>query len=238
MELKRTDNPIFPQPVSDLLEALSSVGFFEESMLIGSWVMPLYQEFFSISYTLHTMDIDFAIQLLKGKRFRRIDLQDLIVSQGFTPFFTQSGIQKFSREGFTIEFIAHRRGGRDEDTVFVKNWNITAMPLPFVSIMTDFPFMAECRGYQIRAPIPEAFFLHKLITSVRRQEESKRLKDLEQCSVIAPRLEQKRLEEVHRSVRLSSRTWDTVRSSCEAIHFPPHNLGLEERRGGKREKGR
>ncbi|HOE15905.1 MAG TPA: GSU2403 family nucleotidyltransferase fold protein [Syntrophorhabdaceae bacterium] len=237
MELKRTNKAIFSQPVSDLLEALSSVGFFEESMLIGSWVMPLYQEFFGMSYALRTMDIDFAVQLLQGERPRRIDLQGLIVSQGFAPFITQSGIQKFSREGFTIEFIAHRRGGRDEDPVFVKNWNITAIPLPFVSIMTDFPFMAECRGYQIKAPIPEAFFLHKLITSARRKGESKKMKDLEQCSVIAPGLDQKRLEEVYRSVRLSSRTWDAVRSSCETIHFPPQNFGLEEKRGGKKEKG-
>jgi len=100
VELKRTNKAIFSQPVSDLLEALSSVGFFEESMLVGSWVMPLYQEFFGMSYALRTMDIDFAVQLLQGERPRRIDLQGLIVSQGFTPFITQSGIQKFSREGF------------------------------------------------------------------------------------------------------------------------------------------
>jgi hypothetical protein len=149
VELKRTNNIIFTQPISGLLEALSSVGFFEDSMLIGSWVMPLYQEFFGISYTLRTMDIDFAVHLLKGKKSHIIDLEELIVSRGFTPFFTQSGIQKFSREGFTIEFIVHRRGGRDKDPVFVRDWNITAIPLPFVSIMTDFPFMAECEGYQI-----------------------------------------------------------------------------------------
>jgi hypothetical protein len=238
VELKRTSNIIFAQPISGLLETLSSVGFFEDSMLIGSWVMPLYQEFFGISYTLRTMDIDFAIHLLKGKKSHRIDLEELIVSRGFTPFFTQLGIQKFSREGFTIEFIVHRRGGRDEDPVFVRDWNITAIPLPFVSIMTDFPFMAECEGYQIKAPLPEAFFLHKMITLARRVEASKRLKDLEQCAVIAPRLERKRLEEVCHSVRLSAKTWNAVRLSCEAINFPPQILGLEEHRGGKRAKGR
>jgi hypothetical protein len=207
-------------------------------MLIGSWVMPLYQEFFGISYTLRTMDIDFAIHFLKGKKSHKIDLEKLIVSRGFTPFFAQSGAQKFSREGFTIEFILHRRGGRDKDSVFVRDWNITAIPLPFVNIMTDFPFMAECGGYQIKAPIPEAFFLHKLITLARRLETSKRLKDLEQCTAIASGLEQKRLEEVCHSVRLSARTWNTVKSSCEAIHFPPQLLGLEEYRGGKIMKGR
>ena len=238
MELKRTNNIIFTQPISGLLEALSSVGFFEDSMLIGSWVMPLYQEFFGISYTLRTMDIDFAIHFLKGNKSHRIDLEKLIVSRGFTPFFTQSGVQKFSREGFTIEFIIHRRGGRDKDAVFVRDWNITAIPLPFVNIMTDFPFMAECGRYQIKAPIPEAFFLHKLITLARRLETSKRHKDLEQCAAIAPGLEQKRLEEVCHSVRLSAKTWNIAKKSCEAIHFPPQFLGLEEYRGGKRAKGR
>ena len=238
MELKRTNNIIFTQPISGLLEALSSVGFFEDSMLIGSWVMPLYQAFFDISYTLRTMDIDFAIHFLKGKKSHRIDLEELIVSRGFTPFFTQSGIQKFSREGFTIEFIIHRRGGHDKGFVFVRDWNITAIPLPFVNIMTDFPFMAECEGYQIKAPIPEAFFLHKLITLARRVETSKRLKDLEQCAAIASGLERKRLEEVCHSVRLSARTWNTVKLSCEAINFPPQFLGLEEHCGGKRAKGR
>lgn len=61
--------------------------------------MPLYREFYGISYVPRTMDIDFAVQLVKGNSAGRMDLQGLFVSQGFTPFFTQSGIQKFSREG-------------------------------------------------------------------------------------------------------------------------------------------
>ena len=226
MEVKRTSRVLFPPPVSDLVGALSSVGFFGESLLIGSWVMPLYREFFDIAYVLRTMDIDFAVQFLKGRTSRRVDLQGLIVSLGFTPFFTQSGIQKFSREGFTIEFIAHRRGGRDEEPVLVPEWNITAIPLPFVNILTEFPFMAECPGYEVRAPIPEAFFLHKLITATRRRGEAKRSKDLEQCATIAPKLDRERLESVCGSVKLSSRTLRAIRSSCEAIAFPPQLLGL------------
>lgn len=226
MEIKRSDSTIFPGAVSNLLEMLSSVGFFEESMLIGSWVMPLYREFFDVTYVLRTMDIDFAVQLLKGGKSNRMDLQELIVSGGFTPFFTQSGLQKFTRDGFTIEFIVHRRGGRDEDSVFVRNWNITAVPLPFVNMLTGFPFLAEFPGYKVRAPIPEAFFLHKLITSTRRRENSKRLKDLDQCSVIAPGLDQGRLEEVRSSLRLGARTREAIRTSCETIHFPPQLLDI------------
>jgi hypothetical protein len=227
VDVKTTSNVLFPQPVSDLLAALSLVGFFKESMLIGSWVMSLYQESYGISYVLRTMDIDFAVQLLKGRRCTKIDLPGIIASHGFTSFFTQSGIQKFSREGFTIEFIAHRRGGRDEDPVFLREWNITAIPIPFVNILTDNPFLVKCPGYTVMAPVPEAFFLQKLVIATRRREQSKRAKDLEQCAVILPKLDLERLRDICGSMKLSSKTWSAVRLSCEEIGFSAQLLGAK-----------
>ncbi|HVN96214.1 MAG TPA: GSU2403 family nucleotidyltransferase fold protein [Syntrophorhabdaceae bacterium] len=228
MEFKSTNSSIFPEPVSRLLKSLSSVAFFEESVLIGSWVMPLYREFFSVSYTLRTLDIDFAVQLLPGKRSSKTDLHELIISQGFAPFLTQSGVEKFSKEGFSIEFIAHRRGGRDEDPVFITNWNISAIPLPFVDILIDSSFVARFPEYIVRAPLPEAFFFHKLITAERRREQTKRAKDLEQCAAIAPHLDQDKLRIVCKSVKLGPGTRSAIRSSCKAIDFPPQFFGLKE----------
>lgn len=227
MEVRTTSKALFPKPVSGLLTALFSVGFFEHSMLIGSWVMPLYEEFFGISYVLRTMDIDFAVQILKGKTSTRADLQQIIVDQGFTPFFSESGIQKFSREGFTVEFITHRKGNRDEHPVLAREWNLNAVALPFVNILSGFPFKAECPGHTVMAPVPEAFFLHKLITAMRRTEGGKRSKDLEQCSAISSRLNEDRLGQISRSVRLSSATLSAIRMSCEMINFPPQRLGLK-----------
>lgn len=227
MEFKSTNSGLFPLPISGLLKALSSVGFFEESLLIGSWVMPLYREFYGISYVLRTMDIDFAVQLVKGNSAGRTDLQRLFVSQGFTPFFTQSGIQKFSREGFTIEFIAHRRNTRNENPILIRDWNVTAVPLPFINILTDSSFVGEFPEYSVRVPTPEAFFLHKLVTASRRREEGKKAKDLDQCAVIVPKLDRERLDHVCRSVKFSSKTWSAIRSSCELISFPPQLLGFK-----------
>jgi hypothetical protein len=36
---------LFPEKVKDLLRAISGVGFFERSVVIGSWVMLIYQVF-------------------------------------------------------------------------------------------------------------------------------------------------------------------------------------------------
>lgn len=226
-EIVKTRKALFPEPVAELLRALDAAGFFEQSMLIGSWAMPLYREFFEIDYILRTMDIDFAVRFVPGKKTRQTDLAATITNLGYIPVFTQSGLQKFSRENFAVEFIAQRRGGRDDPLTFIPEWNITAVPLPFIDVLLDFPFTAQCKGFRVRAPLPEAFFIHKLITADRRRGEEKRNKDLEQCSVIAPKLELTRLRNIAESLRISKRTRAAITSSCQAIGFPPHFLDLQ-----------
>jgi hypothetical protein len=210
----------------ELLRALHKVGFFDESAMIGSWVMPLYHDVFGIPYALRTLDIDFAVRFAASDRSNNADLEDVITALGYVPVIMQSGIRKFTRKSFTVEFVVHRKGGRAVENVEVRKWNITAIPLPFVNILLDFPFTADFGDFRIRAPIPEAFLIQKLIIARRRPAESKRDKDLEQCAVIAKRVDPGRLAMVVRSLKLSSRSKKALRDSCEAIDFPPQKLGL------------
>lgn len=217
---------IFPSEVLELLKALHSVGFFADSMLIGSWVMPLYREAFGINYALRTMDIDFAVKFVHPGRDNQIDLEKVITDLSYLPVIMHSGIRRFTRENFTIEFVIHRKGGRDDEIVSVKQWNITASPLPFVDLLLSFPLIADFEDFEVRAPIPEVYFVHKMITSQRRRGESKKDKDLDQCSVIAPQLDSDRLKAVVESLKISKKTQKVIRASCEAIGFPPQKLGL------------
>ena len=52
MEVYLTNKNVFPSEVRELLNAFFLVGFFKESLRIGSWVMPLYRKLsvFLISY--------------------------------------------------------------------------------------------------------------------------------------------------------------------------------------------
>lgn len=227
MEILITNRHIFPEQIDRLLNALYSVHFFEKSMLVGSWLMPIYQELFGVAYPLRTLDIDFAVELACKGDVPRIDLEKIIISLGYLPSISQSGVQKFSRENFTVEFISHRKGGREEAAVLVSNWNITTCPLPFVDILLRFPFIADFGDYKVRVPLPEAFFVHKLIIAQRRLSKEKRLKDLEQCSVIARSFEFDRLKEVVDTLRLSKAVQKAIRTSCETIDFPPQKLGLQ-----------
>jgi len=72
MEILFKNKDIFPAEIQELLQAFFSVGFFDESLLIGSWVMPLYQEAFGIPYVLRTMDIDFAVKFAPSDRAKGV----------------------------------------------------------------------------------------------------------------------------------------------------------------------
>ena len=225
MQVTISRKKVFPAEVLELLQAFHDVGFFEESMLIGSWVMPLYHEAFGIPYALRTLDIDFAVRFAAAARSKKFDLEIVITTLGYVPVTMQSGVRKYSRENFTVEFVVHRKGGREDEVVAIKKWNITAEPLPFVDILLDFPFTADFGAFRIKAPIPEAYLVQKLISAQRRQGEKKD-KDLEQCAVIAGHVDQTRLKKVVDSLKLSSKTKTALRASCVEIDFPPQMVGL------------
>lgn len=217
----------FPPPIGDLLRSLSEVGFFDRSLLIGSWVMPLYQELYGAPYALRTLDVDFAVHLAHPHKQMRADLERLITDLGFVDYIAAEGVQKFTAAGYEVEFIAHRPGGREIGALAVREWNLNALPLPFISILTDFSETAVLDGFTLRFPIPEAFFVHKLIIAPRRQTDAKREKDLEQCAVLAPVLDDECLKRVMESQRFGKETKRHLAQSCASIRFPLQRLYLE-----------
>ncbi|MCK5511874.1 MAG: hypothetical protein KAI96_03650 [Thermodesulfovibrionia bacterium] len=92
MQIAVKNKDIFPGEVRELLQALYSVGFFEESMLIGSWVMPLYQDAFSISYALRTQDIDFAVKFVLADRGEKVDIEKNM-EVGLPYFMSYTGVK-------------------------------------------------------------------------------------------------------------------------------------------------
>jgi hypothetical protein len=78
-------------------------------------------------------------------------------------------VQKFTAEGYEVEFIAHRPGGREIERVAVREWNINAMPLPYINILTEFSELVEAEGFSVRIPLPESYFIHKMIVAPRRR---------------------------------------------------------------------
>jgi len=216
---------MFPEEVEALLYALHRAGFFSHGLLIGSWVFPIYREAFDIHYALKTFDIDFAVDTA-SKRIDKIDLEKIITGLGYLPVLTMSGVQKFTRKGFEIEFLIHREGGKETEKVDIRHLNITATPLPFLAILFQSPIPVDLIDYQVMIPCPEALFIHKLIVAQKRRQRAKADKDLEQCKALVSGIDREKLNQITAFLKFSSRTRRMIQASCEANGFPPHLIGI------------
>jgi hypothetical protein len=185
-----------------------------------------YQQLYGVRYPLRTLDVDFAIHIAHPQKQMRADLERLIVDPGFVGLMATGGVQKFSAKGYEVEFIAHRPGGKGIDALAAPEWNINALPLPFVKILTQFSETVKLQDFPIRIPIPEAYFIHKLIIAPRRLTLEKREKDYEQCAALISVLDNMRLRQVMQAQRVGRATKKNLAQSCDAIGFPLRKLFL------------
>lgn len=199
---------------------LDKSGFFNDGLLVGSWTFPFYRELFGIEYYLRTDDVDFALGPEVLKKKGGADIEAGLIAEGISSVMDNlTGLQRFLSGTFGIEFLIHRKGGR-EGIVTVNKYNIHAQPLPFLDLLFMSPLEIKTSQYTVRIPSPEALFLHKLIIAQRRKKESKQFKDLEQCSVLAPHLDPDVLTELVHSYSMSKSTVQNIRKSCAAIDIP------------------
>lgn len=222
-------SPFFP-PVTDLLRELDKAGFFSHGLLIGSWPMLAYSVHFTLPYGLATNDIDFAVDnAVKVPATGGETIPEILERLGYTAVHDYSGIEAFLQGTFEVEFITHRRGGEAPPAIVIPPWKVSAQPLPFIDLLFIRPAQVGIEDFKIRIPSPEALMLHKLIVAQRRtgrDEDAKRAKDLEQCSVLA---EVVNVDEVRRIVKeycLSKDARKAMLASCSAIGLSPETLGV------------
>jgi len=237
----------FTQPVTDLLREMGKTGFFSHGLLIGSWPMQVYCEFFTISFGLVTYDIDFAINVarvvhnapndmdfavnnvLQGPATRPETIPQVLERLGYSSVMDYTGIETFIQETFEVEFITHRRGGVAPPSVIIPHWGVSAQPLPFIDLLFIRPVTVSIEDFAFRIPSPEALMLHKLIIAQRRtgrDKELKKEKDLQQCSVLAEIVRNEETLQITSEYRLSKDAKKSISASCEAIGIPVQSLGI------------
>jgi len=212
------DIRIFPDEVKDLLQGLAAEKFFADGILCGSWVMLVYRLHHKLVYALRTEDIDFAVETA---RHCAADIPDILQKLGYLPVLDIHGLEKFVKGTFSIEFLVHRKGGKDVPYVTVKEMKIRALPLPFMSMLFIDPITVDFGAFSIRIPCVEALFLHKLIIAQRRKTASKAEKDLEQCASLIPVVDAAKLAAIADSQRFSKDTMAAILKSASQIGYPP-----------------
>jgi hypothetical protein len=103
------------------------------------------------------MDVDLAVHVARKQGGLRSDLTKLITGLGFTDYLAAEGVQKFTGGGYDVEFLGQRSGGRNVDFLSIPEWNVTAIPLPFINILLRFSNVIELRDCSIRFPFPRLF---------------------------------------------------------------------------------
>jgi len=218
---------IFPPEIRELLRSLCITGFFSHGLLTGSWVFPLYESAFKIRYPLKTFDIDFVVNLSSFRSLKSVDLERTLVGLGYvTVFDYRTGLRKYSKEGFEVEFLVQRRGSRDLDHIAIKQLNVTATPLPFLQILFHATLSVNFGDFKIKIPSPEALFVHKLIIAQRRNNLIKQENDLSQCKALIPILNQEQVLEIIGFFKFNTKTKKAIITSCHNIDFPPQSLEL------------
>jgi hypothetical protein len=220
----------FLQSVTDLLREMDKTGFFSHGLLIGSWPMLVYSEYFTLPYGLATNDIDFAVDnAVKIPATGGETIPQILERLGYTSVLDYSGIETFLQGTFEVEFITHRRGGSAPPAVVIPPWKVSAQPLPFVDMLFIRPITVNIEDFTIRIPSPEVLLLHKLIIAQRRtgrDKEFKKEKDLQQCSVLVEIVRSEEILQITSEYRLSKDARKLILESCAAIDFPLQVLGI------------
>jgi hypothetical protein len=99
---------------------------------------------------------------------------------GFVEEFSPvSNNSKFIHPDLEIEFLIPEKGRGGDGSHTIKEINITAQGLRYVSILQAHTIIIPYNGIDITVPEPSAFVLHKLQLSSKRNKPDKKIKDLE-----------------------------------------------------------
>jgi len=167
---------------AEVLKRLDSSGVLKHLVLVGSWCIPFYREYFKdVEYvtSITTRDIDLFVPLPLGIK-NKIDIEELLDGLGFVVDFKGSeGYISLNHPELILEFLVAERGAGLNKPYQLGQLGINAQPLRFLNLLTKKLINVKIEGIRINLPHPALFALHKIIVSDRRRKGDKKSKDLD-----------------------------------------------------------
>ena len=177
-----------------VLRCFYEAGALEELILVGSWCMYFYKDYFSTkSYrpSIRTKDIDFLVPLpIKSKT--KLYVAESLKTEGFITTFNNRGYMRLEHPEIIIEFLVPERGRGTNKPYPLPHLGVNAQALRFLDFLVENTIIIASEGFNIRIPHPAAFGLHKLVISKRRKTEEKFIKERQEAlMVLGTLIEQK-----------------------------------------------
>ena len=166
----------------EILRRFHKAGVLNDFILIGSWCLYFYKDYFSgFSYmnqaTIKTRDIDFLIDN-PTKIKKEIDIPELLKDLGFVTIFKGSkGYIKLDHPDLILEFLVPEKGKGIEKPYPLPRLGINAVTLRFLAFLSSNTIKAKVENFNLALPHPANFALHKLIIFQRRLRQEKAIKD-------------------------------------------------------------
>lgn len=169
----------------EVLRRLKNAEILDEIMLVGSWCILIYNDFFEkkgLLPPLRTRDLDILFPIpLKLKN--KTDLFELLKDLGFIlDYKGEQGYMTFSHPDLILEFIVPARGKETNKPFPIDQLGINAQSLRFMDMFSRAPIRMFFEDLEVTVPHPADFALHKLLISRRRKQVDKREKDIIQAT--------------------------------------------------------
>ena len=166
----------------EVLRRINKVGVLKNIVLIGSWCIPLYKEYFlGTEYvtSITTRDVDLLVPLPLNIKVK-VDIENLLQDLGFILSFSgPQGYIKLEHPDLSLEFLVPERGAGLNKPFKLPQLGLNAQSLRYLNLLTTKIINVEINGFKINLPHPAVFALHKLIISKERINKDKGEKDQE-----------------------------------------------------------
>lgn len=166
----------------EVLRRFNKTGILKDFIVIGSWCVYFYKEYFSnIPFidqtTIKTRDIDFLIDNPVKVR-KKVNVPELLEDLGFVTIFKGAeGYLKLAHSNLIIEFLVPELGRGTDKPYPLPKLGMNAVALRFLKFLSDNTIKVKVENFYITLPHPANFALHKLIIFQRRPKQDKAEKD-------------------------------------------------------------
>lgn len=164
----------------EVLRRLSRVRILDNIVLIGSWCIPFYKEYFAkVKYvhSIKTRDIDFLIPV-PSRIQKKVDIPKLVKDLGFVIGFKgPQGYIRLEHPKLFIEFLVPEKGKGTDKPYPLPKLGVNAVALRFLNFLSENTIKVKVEDFYLTLPHPANFSLHKLIVFQRRIKKDKAIKD-------------------------------------------------------------
>ena len=171
----------------EVLKRLRKEGILDKMIIVGSWCMVLYENYFQgkgMLPPIRTRDLEFLIPIPPSFD-HTTDLPELLKDLGFVlDYRGEQGFMIFLHSDLILEFLVPARGRERNKPYPIAQLGINAQALRFMDLLAQNPVQVPFHDMHLTVPHPAGFALQKLLVAGRRKERGKAEKDRTQAVAV------------------------------------------------------